>query len=160
MSNYGWGTEDYIGPDGTVWNARNTSYSDNFKYCNIDNSKYRTVRNGYDNGSIYLAGTTTLENGIEINADVHYWETEANNVYYPYFVQQSYYAPAVIGNDGVVIADGAGNPGPGIGNRSVHPAMFRFGGAYLSGQRFFAEKTGKVISRKILFHILLCFKHF
>ena len=141
MSNYGWGSEDYIGPDGTVWNARNTSYSDNFKYCNIDNSKYRTVRNGFDNGSIYVAGTTTLENGIEINADVHYWETEANNVYYPYFVQQSYYAPAVIGNDGVVIADGAGNPGPGIGGRSVHPAMFRFGGAYLSGQRFFAEKN-------------------
>ena len=72
MSNYGWGSEDYIGPDGTVWNARNTSYSDNFKYCNIDNSKYRTIRNGFDNGSIYVAGTTTLENGIEINADVHY----------------------------------------------------------------------------------------
>ncbi|MFL2710213.1 MAG: hypothetical protein ACJ0FM_03990 [Gammaproteobacteria bacterium] len=37
------------------------------------------------NGSIYLGGTYNFDNGMEFTADLHYWETEADNVYYPYF---------------------------------------------------------------------------
>ena len=66
------------------------SYDTNWNYCNLDSGKYRTIRSGSDNGSVYLAGAYTFDNGVEINADIHYWETEANNVYYPYFVQQNY----------------------------------------------------------------------
>jgi iron complex outermembrane receptor protein len=47
----------------------------------------------------------------------------------------------VIGNDGQIISDGFGNPGPGAAGRTLHPAMFAFGGAYVSGQRFFPEKS-------------------
>lgn len=141
MGNYGWGSTVYTDADGDTWGPLGRSYDQDWKYCNMDASAWTTVRNGYDNNSAYLAGTYTLENGIQLNADVHYWDTELKNDYYPYFVQASYYASAVVGNDGVIIADGAGNPGPGITGRYVHPAMFRFGGAYVSGQRFFPEKS-------------------
>ena len=78
MANYGWAAFGR-----TERNA----------YCNLDAVKYRTVRNGSDRGSAYLAGSYTLENGIQLNADVHYWESEAENVYFPYFVQQAYDSP-------------------------------------------------------------------
>ena len=142
MGNYGWGATDYVDQHGKTWDALGrAAYDMDSKYCNLDASAYTTVRNGYDNGSVYLAGTYNFDNGIELNADVHYWQTELDNVYYPYFVQQSYYSGVVVGNDGQLISDGSGNPGPGATGRTLHPAMFRYGGVYTSGQRFFAEKN-------------------
>jgi len=141
MGNYGWGSTVYTDQDGDEWGPLGRSYGEDWKYCNLDASAWTTVRNGYDNSSAYLAGTYTLDNGIQLNADIHYWDTELKNDYYPYFVQASYYSSAVIGNDGQIISDGFGNPGPGAAGRTLHPAMFAFGGAYVSGQRFFPEKS-------------------
>jgi iron complex outermembrane receptor protein len=141
MGNYGWGSTVYTDQDGDEWGPLGRSYGEDWKYCNLDASAWTTVRNGYDNSSAYLAGTYTLDNGIQLNADIHYWDTELKNDYYPYFVQASYYSSYVIGNDGQIISDGSGNPGPGAAGRTLHPAMFAFGGAYVSGQRFFPEKS-------------------
>ena len=141
MGNYGWGSTVYTDQDGDEWGPLGRSYDQDWKYCNLDASAWTTVRNGYDNSSAYLAGTYTLDNGIQLNADIHYWDTELKNDYYPYFVQASYYSSYVIGNDGQIISDGFGNPGPGAAGRTLHPAMFAFGGAYVSGQRFFPEKS-------------------
>ena len=141
MGNYGWGSTVYTDQSGDTWGPLGRSYDADWKYCNLDASAWTTVRNGYDNNSAYFAGTYTLENGIQLNADVHYWDTELKNDYYPYFVQASYYSSYVIGNDGQIISDGFGNPGPGAAGRTLHPAMFAFGGAYVSGQRFFPEKS-------------------
>lgn len=141
MGNYGWGSTVYTDQDGDEWGPLGRSYGEDWKYCNLDASAWTTVRNGYDNSSAYLAGTYTLDNGIQLNADIHYWDTELKNDYYPYFVQASYYSSAVIGNDGQIISDGYGNPGPGAAGRTLHPAMFAYGGAYVSGQRFFPEKS-------------------
>ena len=141
MGNYGWGSTVYTDQDGDEWGPLGRSYGEDWKYCNLDASAWTTVRNGYDNSSAYLAGTYTLDNGIQLNADIHYWDTELKNDYYPYFVQASYYSSYVIGNDGQIISDGFGNPGPGAAGRTLHPAMFAFGGAYVSGQRFFPEKS-------------------
>ncbi|MBT4995365.1 MAG: TonB-dependent receptor plug domain-containing protein [Hellea sp.] len=133
MGNYGWGSTVYTDQDGDEWGPLGRSYGEDWKYCNLDASAWTTVRNGYDNSSAYLAGTYTLDNGIQLNADIHYWDTELKNDYYPYFVQASYYSSYVIGNDGQIISDGFGNPGPGAAGRTLHPAMFAFGGAYVSG---------------------------
>ena len=141
MGNYGWGSTVYTDQDGDEWGPLGRSYGEDWKYCNLDASAWTTVRNGYDNSSAYLAGTYTLDNGIQLNADIHYWDTELKNDYYPYFVQANYYSSYVIGNDGQIISDGSGNPGPGAAGRTLHPAMFAFGGAYVSGQRFFPEKS-------------------
>ena len=141
MGNYGWGSTVYTDQDGDEWGPLGRSYDQDWKYCNLDASAWTTVRNGYDNSSAYLAGTYTLDNGIQLNADIHYWDTELKNDYYPYFVQANYYSSYVIGNDGQIISDGSGNPGPGAAGRTLHPAMFAFGGAYVSGQRFFPEKS-------------------
>ena len=103
MGQYGWGSSDYTDPSGNTWPALGYSYDTNWNYCNLDSGKYRTIRSGSDNGSVYLAGAYTFDNGVEINADIHYWETEANNVYYPYFVQQSYYSGVVVGDDGELL---------------------------------------------------------
>ena len=88
MANYGWAAFGR-----TERNA----------YCNLDAVKYRTIRNGNENGSVYLGGTYQFDNGMELTADVHYWETEADNVYYPYFVQQSYDAGYIINNAGEIL---------------------------------------------------------
>ena len=141
MGEYGWGSSDYTDPTGETWPALGYSYDTEWNYCNLDTGKYRTLRSGSDNGSLYLGGSYTLDNGIELTADLHYWETEANNVYYPYFVQQNYYADVVVGDDGELLYDGSGNKYTSDENRYVHPAAFRYGGAYISGQRFFAEKN-------------------
>ena len=74
MANYGWAAFGR-----TERNA----------YCNLDAVKYRTIRNGNEQGSVYLGGTYNFDNGIELTGDIHYWQTEADNVYYPYFVQQN-----------------------------------------------------------------------
>jgi hypothetical protein len=111
-----------------------------FKYCNLDASAWTTVRNGYDNNSAYFAGTYTLENGIQLNADVHYWDTELKNDYYPYFVQASYDGRAAFTDDGGIIAYSDGTAGPDAAGRSMAPAMFDYG-VYVSGQRFFPEKS-------------------
>jgi outer membrane receptor protein involved in Fe transport len=139
MENYGWGTEPYTDPSGDVWRPQNR-FGPTFKYCNLDASAWTTVRNGYDNNSAYFAGTYTLENGIQLNADVHYWDTELKNDYYPYFVQTSYDGRAAFTDDGGIIAYSDGTPGPDAAGRSMAPAMFDYG-VYVSGQRFFPEKA-------------------
>ena len=139
MENYGWGTEPYTDPSGDVWRPQNR-FGPTFKYCNLDASAWTTVRNGYDNNSAYFAGTYTLENGIQLNADVHYWDTELKNDYYPYFVQASYDGRAAFTDDGGIIAYSDGTPGPDAAGRSMAPAMFDYG-VYVSGQRFFPEKA-------------------
>jgi len=106
----------------------------------MDASAWTTVRNGYDNNSAYLAGSYTLDNGIQLNADVHYWDTELKNDYYPYFVQVQYDGVAAFTNDGGIIAYSDGTPGPAAAGRSMHPSMFDYG-VYVSGQRFFPEKS-------------------
>jgi iron complex outermembrane receptor protein len=123
MANYGWAAFGR-----TERNA----------YCNLDAVKYRTVRNGSDRGSAYLAGSYTLENGIQLNADVHYWESEAENVYFPYFVQQAYDAPYIINNNGEIL----GAFGTDYTGGSIDPGVWdSYGFAYGFGQRFFAEKN-------------------
>jgi outer membrane cobalamin receptor len=139
MENYGWGSEPYTDPSGDVWRPQNR-FGPTFKYCNLDASAWTTVRNGYDNNSAYFAGTYTLENGIQLNADVHYWDTELKNDYYPYFVQTSYDGRAAFTDDGGIIAYSDGTPGPDAAGRSMAPAMFDYG-VYVSGQRFFPEKA-------------------
>ncbi|MBL6903774.1 MAG: TonB-dependent receptor [SAR86 cluster bacterium] len=139
MENYGWGTEPYTDPSGDVWGPQNR-FGPTFKYCNLDASAWTTVRNGYDNNSAYFAGTYTLENGIQLNADVHYWDTELKNDYYPYFVQASYDGRAAFTDDGGIIAYSDGTPGAAAEGRSMAPAMFDYG-VYVSGQRFFPEKA-------------------
>jgi len=139
MENYGWGTEPYTDPSGDVWRPQNR-FGPTFKYCNLDASAWTTVRNGYDNNSAYFAGTYTLENGIQLNADVHYWDTELKNDYYPYFVQASYDGRAAFTDDGGIIAYSDGTPGAAAEGRSMAPAMFDYG-VYVSGQRFFPEKA-------------------
>ena len=74
-----------------------------YAYCNYDSTKNRTLRNGRVNDSIYVAGSYQLDNGIEIVADIQYWEEEADNVYFPYFVQQSYDAPIIVNDAGDVL---------------------------------------------------------
>ena len=139
MENYGWGSEPYTDPSGDVWRPQNR-FGPTFKYCNLDASAWTTVRNGYDNNSAYFAGTYTLENGIQLNADVHYWDTELKNDYYPYFVQASYDGRAAFTDDGGIIAYSDGTAGPDAAGRSMAPAMFDYG-VYVSGQRFFPEKA-------------------
>ncbi|MDA9920927.1 TonB-dependent receptor [Gammaproteobacteria bacterium] len=139
MENYGWGTEPYTDPSGDVWRPQNR-FGPTFKYCNLDAAAWTTVRNGYDNNSAYFAGTYTLENGIQLNADVHYWDTELKNDYYPYFVQASYDGRAAFTDDGGIIAYSDGTPGAAAEGRSMAPAMFDYG-VYVSGQRFFPEKA-------------------
>jgi len=90
MGNYGWGSKFTQIQVETLWGPLGRSYGADWKYCNLDASAWTTVRNGYDNNSAYFAGTYTLENGIQLNADVHYWDTELKNDYYPYFVQHSH----------------------------------------------------------------------
>ena len=146
MQNYGWGSSDYTDPAGNTWPALNRSaYGDNFNYCNLAAGKYRTIRNGADQGSIYFAGSYTLDNGIQLNADIHYWETEADNVYYPYFVQQSYYADVAVADDGTLLYGGDGTQYYTGTDRYMHPAMFAYGGVYTSTQRFFADKNWQAI---------------
>ena len=61
MYNYGWSTADYTDPyTGKTWPARGTSYGQNFNYCNIDDGKYSTIRNGSENASLYVAELITL----------------------------------------------------------------------------------------------------
>ncbi len=142
MQNYGWGASDYTDPiTGKTWDALGRStYGDNFNYCNLDNGKWSTIRNGSDNASVYVAGTYNFDNGVQITADVHYWETEVDSVSRPKFVIQNYYATGgVVLEDGTLAADGAGNVFYTGTDRTFSPAMFRFGGAYLQGQRFFPE---------------------
>ena len=77
-------------------------------YCNLDIViwKYRTIRNGSEQWfCISCWNISLLITVLRINADVHYWETEADNVYYPYFVQQSYDAGYIINNDGELLYD-------------------------------------------------------
>ena len=140
MGNYGWGQTVYTDPQGDTWGPLGRSYGADWKYCNLDASAWTTVRNGYDNNSAYLAGSYTLENGIQLNADVHYWDTELKNDYYPYFVQAAYDGRAAFTDDGGIIAYSDGSPGPAAAGRSMHPAMFD-AGVYVSGQRFFPEKS-------------------
>jgi hypothetical protein len=122
MANYGWAAFGR-----TERNA----------YCNLDAIKYRTIRNGNEQGSVYLGGTYNFENGLELTADIHYWETEADNVYYPYFVQQNYDAGYIINNDGEILGAFGENYVDGIS-----PLVWdSYGYAYLQGQRFFAEKN-------------------
>jgi len=99
-----------------------------WKYCNLDASAWTTVRNGYDNNSAYFAGTYTLENGIQLNADVHYWDTELKNDYYPYFVQTSYDGRAAFTDDGGIIAYSDGTQVQMRREDLWHPAMFDYGG--------------------------------
>ena len=123
MANYGWAAFGR-----TERNA----------YCNLDAIKYRTIRNGNENGSIYLGGTYNFDNGMEFTADLHYWETEADNVYYPYFVQQSYDAGYIINDSGEIL----GAFGEDYTGGSIHPNVWdSYGYAYGFGQRFFAEKN-------------------
>ncbi|MDB2503920.1 TonB-dependent receptor [Gammaproteobacteria bacterium] len=140
MGNYGWGQTVYTDPQGDTWGPLGRSYGADWKYCNLDASAWTTVRNGYDNNSAYLAGSYTLENGIQLNADVHYWDTELKNDYYPYFVQAQYDGRYALTDDGGIIAYSDGSPGPAAAGRSMHPAMFDYG-VYVSGQRFFPEKS-------------------
>jgi outer membrane receptor protein involved in Fe transport len=140
MGNYGWGSTVYTDQSGDTWGPLGRSYGADWKYCNLDASAWTTVRNGYDNNSAYFAGTYTLENGIQLNADVHYWDTELKNDYYPYFVQTSYDGRAAFTDDGGIIAYSDGTPGPDAAGRSMAPAMFDYG-VYVSGQRFFPEKA-------------------
>ena len=85
-----------------------STYGDNFNYCNLDNGKWSTIRNGSDNASIYVVGTYNFDNGVQITADVHYWETEVDSVSRPKFVIQNYYATGgVVLEDGTLAADGA-----------------------------------------------------
>jgi len=147
MKNYGWASDSYTDPEGTVWPGRGLDafYGDDFHYCNLSSGKYRTIRNGSDQGSVYFAGTYTLDNGIELSADVHYWETEADNVYYPYFVQQSYYSSVAVADDGTLLYDGSGNKYTTDPNRYMDPTMFAYGGVYVGTQRFFSEKNWQAI---------------
>ena len=122
MANYGWAAFGR-----TERNA----------YCNLDAIKYRTIRNGNEAGSVYLGGSYQFDNGMEFTADVHYWETEADNVYYPYFVQQNYDAGYIINNDGEILGAFGENYVDGIS-----PLIWdQYGYAYLQGQRFFADKN-------------------
>ena len=122
MANYGWAAYGR-----TERNA----------YCNLDAIKYRTIRNGNEAGSVYLGGSYQFDNGMEFTADVHYWETEADNVYYPYFVQQNYDAGYIINNDGEILGAFGENYVDGIS-----PLIWdQYGYAYLQGQRFFADKN-------------------
>ena len=122
MANYGWAAFGR-----TERNA----------YCNLDAIKYRTIRNGNEQGSVYLGGTYNFDNGIELTGDIHYWQTEADNVYYPYFVQQNYDAGYIINNDGEILGAFGENYVDGIS-----PLVWdSYGYAYLQGQRFFAEKN-------------------
>jgi outer membrane receptor protein involved in Fe transport len=142
MQNYGWGQNDYTDPTtGKTWDALGRStYGDNFNYCNIDDGKYSTIRNGSDNASVYLAGTYNFDNGVELTADIHYWDTEVDSVSRPKFVIQNFYATGgVVGEDGTLLADGSGNIFYEGTDRTFSPAMFAFGGAYMQGQRFFPE---------------------
>ena len=123
MANYGWAAFGR-----TERNA----------YCNLDAIKYRTIRSGRDDGSVYLAGTYNFDNGMEFSADLHYWESEADNVYYPYFVQQSYDAGYIINNAGEIL----GAFGEDYTGGSIDPNVWdSYGYAYGFGQRFFAEKN-------------------
>ena len=141
MYNYGWSTADYTDPyTGKTWPARGTSYGQNFNYCNIDDGKYSTIRNGSENASLYVAGTYNFDNGIELTADIHYWQTEVDSVSRPYFVIQNYYSGVAVDNEGNLLADGSGNIYYDGSDRSFSAAMFRFGGVYVQGQRFFPEK--------------------
>ena len=98
----------------------------------------RTIRNGNENGSVYLGGSYQFDNGMEFTADVHYWETEADNVYYPYFVQQAYDAGYIINNAGEIL----GAFGTDYTGGKINPLVWdSFGYAYGFGQRFFAEKN-------------------
>ena len=101
-----------------------------YRYCNYDSTKNRTLRNGRIDDSVYLAGSYQLDNGIEITADIQYWQEEADNVYYPYFVQQSY--------DAVVITNDAGDLLNGVVDQSL---FVPYGTAYGFLQRFFPEKN-------------------
>ena len=56
--------------------------------------------------SYILLVLITFDNGLELTGDIHYWQTEADNVYYPYFVQQNYDAGYIINNDGEILGDG------------------------------------------------------
>ncbi|MEL1233173.1 MAG: TonB-dependent receptor, partial [Candidatus Neomarinimicrobiota bacterium] len=101
-----------------------------YAYCNYDSTKNRTLRNGRVDDSLYLAGSYQLDNGIEITADMQYWEEKADNVYYPYFVQQSYDAAVIVNDAGDVL------------NSVVDPRVFdSFGYGYGFLQRFFPEKN-------------------
>jgi iron complex outermembrane receptor protein len=101
-----------------------------YRYCNYDSTKNRTLRNGRIDDSVYLAGSYQLDNGIEITADIQYWQEEADNVYFPYFVQQSY--------DAVVITNDAGDLLNGVVDQSLFAP---YGTAYGFLQRFFPEKN-------------------
>lgn len=101
-----------------------------YRYCNYDSTKNRTLRNGRIDDSVYLAGSYQLDNGIEITADIQYWQEEADNVYFPYFVQQSY--------DAVVITNDAGDLLNGVVDQSL---FVPYGTAYGFLQRFFPEKN-------------------
>ena len=101
-----------------------------YAYCNYDSTKNRTLRNGRVDDSIYIAGSYQLDNGIEITADIQYWEEEADNVYFPYFVQQSY--------DAAVIVNDAGDVLNGVVDQGVFDS---YGYAYGFLQRFFPEKN-------------------
>ena len=45
----------------------------------------------------------------------------------------------MVGEDGTLLADGSGNIFYEGTDRTFSPAMFRYGGAYMQGQRFFPE---------------------
>ena len=101
-----------------------------YAYCNYDSTKNRTLRNGRVDDSLYIAGSYQLDNGIEITADIQYWEEEADNVYFPYFVQQSYDAPIIVNDAGDIL------------NGVVDQGVFdSYGYAYGFLQRFFPEKN-------------------
>jgi len=101
-----------------------------YVYCNYDATKNRTIRNGRTNHSLYLAGSYQFENGIELTGDLHYFEEEADNVYYPYFVQQQYAATQITNNNGDDL------------NSLVNPAILApYGFAPIFLQRFFPEKN-------------------
>ena len=68
MGEYGWGSSDYTDPFGETWPALGYSYDTEWNYCNLDTGKYRTLRSGSDNGSLYLGGSYTLDNGIELTS--------------------------------------------------------------------------------------------
>ena len=117
-----------------------------YRYCNYDSTKNRTLRNGRIDDSVYLAGSYQLDNGIEITADIQYWQEEADNVYYPYFVQQSY--------DAVVITNDAGDLLNGVVDQSLFAP---YGTAYGFLQRFFPKRIGRLTMKKMLlqFQLLL-----
>ena len=99
-------------------------------YCSLDDTKFTTIRNGRENDSIYLAGSYQLDNGIELTADIQYWEEEASNVYRQYFVQQSYDAVVVVNDDGDVL------------NNLINPGLYdSFGYVYGFVQRGFPEQN-------------------